>query len=162
MVNTVKLSFEAAHRLLGHPGRCQYLHGHTYTVKVQIGGDLDPGTMMVFDFRDIKDATGELVDQWDHAILLERGDPLVEGLRNVDQTSPVGNRPLIDRLIVMDHRPTAEYMALVIFTHLVTVYPPLGKHLVGVQVQEGNGGIALCTPRDFALYAQSIQEENQT
>ena len=36
---TRHFSFDAAHYLPGHEGKCQNLHGHTYKLEVTIGRD---------------------------------------------------------------------------------------------------------------------------
>jgi len=61
----VNHSFEAAHRLPGHPGKCARVHGHSYRVRVVVkGGDiLSDG--MVIDFHEVK----EVIDQLDHQYL---------------------------------------------------------------------------------------------
>jgi len=46
--------FDASHRLPGF-GKCEALHGHTYRVKVRVGGDIGP-LGVVMDFGDIKAA----------------------------------------------------------------------------------------------------------
>src|SRR3989304_5616752 len=33
---TTRFTFDAAHRILGHPGKCAYLHGHTYHLEVTV------------------------------------------------------------------------------------------------------------------------------
>ncbi len=33
------LTFDAAHRILGHPGKCAYLHGRTYRLEVTVGAE---------------------------------------------------------------------------------------------------------------------------
>jgi 6-pyruvoyltetrahydropterin/6-carboxytetrahydropterin synthase len=51
---TKRLKFEAAHRIPGHPGKCDRLHGHTYFVDVEVAGsDLDALGILV-DFNALK------------------------------------------------------------------------------------------------------------
>lgn len=61
----VNHSFEAAHRLPGHTGKCSWIHGHSYRVRVVVrGGDiLSDG--MVIDFQVIKG----IIDELDHRYL---------------------------------------------------------------------------------------------
>ena len=52
-----EFSFDMAHLLDGHDGKCQNLHGHTYKLQVEISGDLyESGAKkaMVIDFSDLK------------------------------------------------------------------------------------------------------------
>ncbi len=68
---TCSFTFEAAHRLPWHPGRCRNLHGHSYRLDVSVEGALDDRGVVV-DFDDLAAAvrTG-VVDRWDHADLNE-------------------------------------------------------------------------------------------
>ena len=52
-----EFSFDMAHLLDGHDGKCQNLHGHTYKLQVEISGDLyESGAKkaMIIDFSDLK------------------------------------------------------------------------------------------------------------
>lgn len=74
-------TFDAAHQLPLHDGKCRNLHGHTYRVEVAATGTLiDEGskTGMVVDFGDIKEV-------WDNHI-----KPIVDH-RNLNNAVPVEN-----------------------------------------------------------------------
>ncbi|TML41352.1 MAG: 6-carboxytetrahydropterin synthase QueD [Actinobacteria bacterium] len=62
-------SFEAAHHLPWHPGRCRRLHGHHYRLEVTVEGPLgDHGVVM--DFDDLSTVVErEVVEPWDHQLL---------------------------------------------------------------------------------------------
>lgn len=52
-----RFSFDAAHMLPNHDGKCRNLHGHTYLVEVEFSGQLvesGPKEGMVVDFSDVK------------------------------------------------------------------------------------------------------------
>ncbi len=67
----VNAEFEAAHRVAGYPGKCNRLHGHSWTVEVSaIGKELDSLGMLV-DFKKVKQATMEILDRMDHQYLNE-------------------------------------------------------------------------------------------
>ncbi len=68
---TCTFTFEAAHRLAWHPGRCQNLHGHSYRLDVTVEGPLDANGV-VLDFDTLQDVVrSEVVDVWDHRDLNE-------------------------------------------------------------------------------------------
>ena len=68
---TCTFTFEAAHRLAWHPGRCRNLHGHSYRLDVTVEGPLD-GNGVVLDFDTLQDVVrAEVVDVWDHRDLNE-------------------------------------------------------------------------------------------
>ncbi len=62
-------SFEAAHQLPWHPGKCKNLHGHGYRLEVTVEGPVgDDG--IVLDFADVEAVvTREVVDRYDHTYL---------------------------------------------------------------------------------------------
>lgn len=93
-----EFTFEAAHRLPRVPDghKCGRLHGHSYRVEVHVRGYVDPGSGMVMDFADIKDAFKPLADMLDHHYLNE-----VDGLEN----------------------PTSENLAHWIWKHLESTLP---------------------------------------
>jgi len=76
--------FDAAHRITGHPGKCAWLHGHTYHLEVTVSSlTLNP-LGMVMDFDDLRDVVRKAVlDRWDHATLLAANDPLGPAVRAV-------------------------------------------------------------------------------
>jgi 6-pyruvoyltetrahydropterin/6-carboxytetrahydropterin synthase len=69
--------FDASHQLshlpADHP--CHNLHGHGYTVIVEVTGEVDPKTGFLIDYREIHEIVKPLIDQLDHHHLNE-----VEGL----------------------------------------------------------------------------------
>ena len=77
---TRRLEFDAGHRIPNHNSQCKHLHGHRYTIEITLSGDVittegvsEQG--MVMDFSDVKHiAKAHVVDAWDHAFLVYRGD----------------------------------------------------------------------------------------
>lgn len=68
---TVKSHFDAAHALLGYPGECRHLHGHTWDVEVTVcGAELDE-IDIVYDFKRLKADLGTVLERYDHAYLNE-------------------------------------------------------------------------------------------
>jgi 6-pyruvoyltetrahydropterin/6-carboxytetrahydropterin synthase len=63
--------FAAAHWLRNYSGVCNRLHGHNWKVEVEVVAyDLDE-VGMGLDFKDIKDATKQLIGELDHRNLNE-------------------------------------------------------------------------------------------
>src|SRR6267378_1409496 len=71
---TRSFSFEAAHHLPWHPGRCRRLHGHHYRLEVTVEGPVgDHG--VVIDFDDLRSVVEhEIVEPWDHQLLNDMVD----------------------------------------------------------------------------------------
>jgi len=129
-MNIIKktFSFDAAHRLSAHPGRCANIHGHTYHLTVGMAAKgLRDG--MVMDFGEVArlvNAWLEGPDGWDHALLLDVADPLLEQLR----------RPCKGmRLVAFAGPPTAENMADYAFDAMKAMLPE-GIVPVSVEVWE--------------------------
>ncbi len=73
MIVVREFSFDAAHFLPRHPGRCRNLHGHTYRLQVWCEGEIDAESGMVLDFQDIKDEVQtRVLDVVDHTLLNDR------------------------------------------------------------------------------------------
>ncbi len=62
-------TFEAAHQLPWHPGKCQHLHGHSYRLEVTVEGPVgDDG--IVVDFADIRAVVErDVLARFDHRYL---------------------------------------------------------------------------------------------
>ena len=86
---TTSYVFDAAHRIAGHPGKCAWLHGHTYHLEVTVSSPTLNPLGMVMDFDDLRDAVGKAVlDLWDHATLLAADDPLGPAIAAVQLEAP--------------------------------------------------------------------------
>ncbi len=68
-----RFRWEGAHRLPWHTGGCQHLHGHSYTMMVEVAGTPDERGMLI-DFQEIKRLVHPLVQAWDHATLVAADD----------------------------------------------------------------------------------------
>ncbi|MEP6755355.1 MAG: 6-carboxytetrahydropterin synthase QueD [Chthonomonadales bacterium] len=63
----VRASFEAAHDIPGHKGKCARLHGHSYKVEAEFSGHTLDSIGMLCDFTDLKTALNEFLP--DHTYL---------------------------------------------------------------------------------------------
>jgi 6-pyruvoyltetrahydropterin/6-carboxytetrahydropterin synthase len=65
-------TFEAAHLLPDHPGKCRRLHGHGYRLRVVCDAPVDPSTGLAIDFQEIKRVVEDRVlEPLDHTHLNE-------------------------------------------------------------------------------------------
>ncbi len=66
-----EFTFDAAHRLdhlpAGH--KCARIHGHTYRLKVFLGGPIDPVVGWIVDFAEVKRIVTDVLDPLDHHLL---------------------------------------------------------------------------------------------
>lgn len=78
-------TFAAAHQIPEHPGKCRFLHGHNYKVRVHLRARELDRIGMVLDFADLKRLTEEVVGLWDHQVIndfppFDREPPTAEKL----------------------------------------------------------------------------------
>lgn len=98
VVIKTEVCFEAAHRQCGDPGKCGFLHGHNWCVEVVVGGVVTDDVGYLIDFKDFK----EMVDRFDHKVLLLESDPLAAVLESNQQ-----------RVYLLPLNPTCENLAKV-------------------------------------------------
>lgn len=136
---SVKVQFDAAHRLYDYKGKCHNLHGHTYFATVDVTCKVDdlipPG--FVIDFGVLKNVVKTWInDHWDHTTILWTEDPLSKVLR--DQGI---------KTFLTTREPTAEYMAECLFMNVDQLLPETVT-VTSVSMME--------TPTSIATYSLSM------
>ena len=66
---SVEDTFAAGHALRGYRGKCENPHGHNYKVQITLAGEDLDHIGLLYDFKDLKAAMGEVVDRLDHQYL---------------------------------------------------------------------------------------------
>lgn len=66
---TIKEHFDAAHALVGYPGQCKNLHGHTWDVEISVQGTELDEVGIVYDFARLKADLLGILENYDHAYL---------------------------------------------------------------------------------------------
>jgi 6-pyruvoyltetrahydropterin/6-carboxytetrahydropterin synthase len=61
--------FSAAHHLVAYPGACAVLHGHNWSIEVYVQGEELDELGMLVDFKELKRAVSELMNELDHTDL---------------------------------------------------------------------------------------------
>jgi len=95
-------SFEMAHLISTHKGRCKNIHGHSYqlhiTLKGEIRNDVTQGSHgMVMDFAELKDIVNRaVINEFDHACVISK------------QSGIKADASFGDRVIYSDFEPTCE------------------------------------------------------
>lgn len=98
---TRKLEIDAGHRLMNHEGKCRNYHGHRYVFEISCEAPALDACGRVVDFSVVKSLVGRWLEvNLDHAMILERGDPLYAAF--LEEKCHV---------YVMDEPPTAENIA---------------------------------------------------
>ncbi len=68
----VKSQFSASHQLRHYQGKCENLHGHNFSVEVEVEGSmLDPDTGILIDFKELKSMLNSIIINLDHKHLNE-------------------------------------------------------------------------------------------
>ncbi len=126
---TTRFTFDAAHRILGHPGKCGYLHGHTYHLEVTVASERLDALGMVMDFDDLRALVRKAVlDRWDHATLLGEQDPLVPAIIGVQMEAP-------EKVVRFKQNPTAEILTRRAWEAIRQTLPP-SVSLLRVKIDE--------------------------
>ena len=115
------IRISAGHRLLHHDGKCSRPHGHNYEITVSVTGTLREEGWVVD-----KGTVTDVVEEWDHRFLLERGDPLVDAFEQSGDS---------DATVVLDYPPTAEVMGVILEDRLRDRLPTSVSE-VDVEVRE--------------------------
>lgn len=109
MIRVTKIfSFETAHVLYNYDGKCKNMHGHSYKLFVTVKGlpikDIHhPKNGMVVDFGDIKKIVNEeIIELWDHAVLLNGESPHQDLGKDLEQNG--------HKVIFCNYQPTCENM----------------------------------------------------
>ncbi|HET6459466.1 MAG TPA: 6-carboxytetrahydropterin synthase QueD [Syntrophales bacterium] len=68
---SVTTEFSAAHALQGYPGDCAQVHGHNWTVEVFVRCRELNAMGIGIDFREVKQAVRESIENLDHSYLNE-------------------------------------------------------------------------------------------
>lgn len=113
--------FEASHQLVHHDGKCRRLHGHSYTLGIELAGEAlqknGPGANMLCDFGQVSKAVKPLLESHlDHYHLNE----------SLDTDSP-----------------TAEFIAQWVYERLEKKLP----YLEAVMIKETASCAAVYRPR---------------
>ena len=101
------VSFDSAHFLKNHDGKCANLHGHRWKVEVQVSSPAlqkdSPKSGMIMDFGDLKKILKDLADSFDHTLIYEKNTlqpKTIEALKEENFS-----------LTEVEFRPTAENFA---------------------------------------------------
>jgi 6-pyruvoyltetrahydropterin/6-carboxytetrahydropterin synthase len=103
---TKRLSIPIGHRLSKNTSLCQHLHGHNLILEVTCSAAILDENDMVIDFHDLKREIQKILDNWDHALIVNSKDR-----KNL-------SKYLSDRVIFLDVDPTAEVLCRYLFDAL--------------------------------------------
>jgi 6-pyruvoyltetrahydropterin/6-carboxytetrahydropterin synthase len=113
------IEIENGHMLTKHPGKCRVPHGHTRKVEFVLEAEELDGNQMVCDFKIIKDAVGDWLDGFDHALCMNTADPAYQDFKQRYGVQVIG----------FDNQdPTTEIMARTIFDYAQQALAVYARH----------------------------------
>ena len=100
------IEIESGHMLAKHPDKCRFPHGHSRKVDIVLEADDLDDNGMVCDFKIVKEAVGEFLEGYDHALCVNTQDPMFAVLKEA-----YGERVIA----FTDTEPTTEILARTFF-----------------------------------------------
>ena len=91
MRSITKLDLQYAHRFYGFKGEAQYLHGHTGNLTIEVEGTINDGVNMVFPCNEIQKIAWDVLQNFDHALILRHDDPLLPAVLDVYEEQGIKN-----------------------------------------------------------------------
>lgn len=84
-------SLQYAHRFYGFKGEAQYLHGHTGILTIEVEDSINDGVNMVFPCNEIQKTAWDILQNFDHALILREDDPLLPAILDVYEKQGIKN-----------------------------------------------------------------------
>lgn len=129
--------FEAAHRQLNDPGKCGFLHGHNWKVEIKIDAPISSLNECgyIIDYKKLKD----LVNNFDHKVLLNDEDPLAPILKQQGQC-----------VSVLPCEPTCENIANIFLEMVENIFADedINYNDITITVWENGNSWATVTSND--------------
>jgi 6-pyruvoyltetrahydropterin/6-carboxytetrahydropterin synthase len=147
-----ELRFAAAHFITFGQEGCEPLHGHNYRVQVSLTGCLNPSGY-VLDFIRLKELVREVLEPWDHSVLLPTHNPRIEVQERGERVEArCGDGeyafPRSDVRLLPIRNTTAELLACLICDRLLEILAASGfgaAERLEVEVEEAPGQSARYT-----------------
>lgn len=134
-----EFKWEMGHRLPEHFGNCKNIHGHSYKMIVEFVGDLNDNDMII-DFYDVDKIIKPLIDDLDHAFMVNTHDKVVvEFLEKIKS-----------KIIIVEFNSTVENICKFVLNEIKKFELPKNIRSVSVRIYETN--------EDYAEESISIRD----
>ena len=150
-VISCETTFDSAHRLMHHRGKCFNIHGHTYKLRVSISCT-NPFNNMIMDFYTLKNFIKDYTDKFDHAFIYASTDYEVHKV--VKAMDAIG----IKKFIELPEETTVESMAELMFIELSKL---LASHLSAMKELSPEVFLEEVTLWETATNSCTISGENR-
>lgn len=136
MKSFTTFNIQYAHRFYNFKGEAQYLHGHTGILTIEVEDTVNHGVNMVFPCNEIKKIAWNVIQNFDHALILREDDPLLpavlavyekQGIRHGTPTNTMKGEAFCNelaiaypdcRLVITKESMTVEGMIKIVY-HLL-------------------------------------------
>lgn len=140
-----KFRFSASHFLIEHE-KCSRLHGHNYTVALELTGSLNR-QLFVMDFFEVKQKLQQIITPLDHVVLLPTQSQSIQIHEKINQvTVNAGDKhyefPKLDCKLLPIPATTAECLVYYIYQQLKPIF---SSYTLRVELAESEGSIAIYT-----------------
>ncbi|PIN66866.1 MAG: 6-pyruvoyl tetrahydropterin synthase [Candidatus Altarchaeum sp. CG12_big_fil_rev_8_21_14_0_65_33_22] len=127
-------NFSSAHFLIGHE-KCGRIHGHNWKVKVEVEGELEERGWVI-DFTLLKNIADELLNKFDHKMLLPDSINYDDDRKNLNFTanSKKYSFPKEDCVIVPIGNVTCENMSYFLHKELWEILKKF-KNIHGLEIK---------------------------
>ena len=134
-----EFKWEMGHRLPEHFGNCKNIHGHSYKMIVEFVGDLNDNDMII-DFYDVDKIIKPLIDDLDHAFMVNTHDKVVvEFLEKIKS-----------KMLIVEFNSTVENICKFVLNEIKKFELPKNIRSVSVRIYETN--------EDYAEESISIRD----
>lgn len=117
-----KHEIHCGHRIMGHGGKCKFLHGHSYKFTFAVTSEKLDDMGMIIDFSVLKDVVVKWIDhKYDHKLILHKDDTILPF--SMDNECGV---------VRVNYNPTVENLAKNIFEEAeeqLIGYPVILKYI---------------------------------
>lgn len=135
---STKADFDSAHFLKDYEGKCANIHGHRWTVSIDVKGKklTETGSTrgMIVDFSELKKSLRKLTKALDHSLIME------EGALKKNTEEALSDEGF--RIIKFPFRPTAENFAKYFYDKMTEA----GYNVAKVSVYETPNNVASFIP----------------
>lgn len=133
-----EFNWEMGHRLPEHFGKCKNIHGHSYKLLVELEGELNEKTGMVMDYYNVKKIINPIVEELDHAFMVNENDK--EVILFLEK--------LNSKKVIVPFDSTVENICNYILNKIAEVELPSNVKRIKVRINE--------TPDDYAETEKSL------
>lgn len=112
MRSITQFDLQYAHRFFKFRGEAQYLHGHTGVLTIEVEDTVNTGVNMVYPCNEIKKIAWEVLQNFDHSLILREDDPLLPAILKVYEETGIKNGA-----------PQNTMKGIAFKTELATAYP---------------------------------------